>query len=45
MLQAVMEAAAMVASPCQLRMHIKGLPQPEEQDAAAPDSDSETPMR
>jgi hypothetical protein len=27
-LQSVMETAAMVAPPCQLRMQIKGLPQP-----------------
>ncbi len=44
-LQAVMEAAAMVAPPCQLRMHIRGLPQPQEQDAAPPTGDSQASVR
>ena len=44
-LQAVMEAAAMVAPPCQLRMHIRGLPQPQEQDATPPVGDGKASVR
>ena len=44
-LQAVMEAAAMVAPPCQLRMHIRGLLQETAAADAAPVGDSLAAMR